>query len=114
MPISAANLLDNAATAQDILVVFGKEDFLHAKSELVGSVTAKALEHYPRVREHFEMPEEGKKGEGKVIEQTAVAEKEDAPRVDRERKGKILMVDRGAGIEVEDVERQLASYLENG
>jgi len=79
----------------------------------VGSVSAKELEHYQRVREQFEMAEEKeKKGKGKAIEQAAVGEEEEAPAVDWKGKGKALMVDRDAGMEVEDIGPQLRSRLE--
>jgi len=115
-PVSTAHFFDNIATPEDVLVVVGEEDFLQAKSELVGSVSAKELEHYQRVREQFEMAEEkGKKGEGKgkAIEQAAVGEEEgEAPAVDWKVGGKALMVDRDAGVEVEDIGLQLRSRLE--
>ena len=112
-PVSTAHFFDNIATPEDVLVVVGEEDFLQAKSELVGSVSAKELEHYQRVREQFEMAEEKeKKGKGKAIEQAAVGEEEEAPAVDWKGKGKALMVDRDAGMEVEDIGLQLRSRLE--
>jgi len=62
-PFSKAHFFDTIVTPEDVLVVIGEEDFLQAKSELVGSVSAKELEHCQRVREKFEMAEEqGKKG----------------------------------------------------
>ncbi|PUU82934.1 hypothetical protein B9Z19DRAFT_1098947 [Tuber borchii] len=101
-PVSTAHFFDSIATPEDVLVVVGEEDFLQAKSELVGSVSAKELEHYQRVREQFEMAEEkGKMGKGKAIEQGAMEEEEEeAPAVDRKGKGKAVMVDRDAGVEL--------------
>jgi len=112
-PVSKAHFFSTIATPEDVLVVIGEEDFLQAKSEFVGSVSAKELEHCQRVREKFEVTEEkGKKGKGKVIEKAAVGEEEDAPAVDWKVKGKALRVDRDAGVEVEDIRLQLRSRLE--
>ncbi|KAF8541180.1 hypothetical protein BDD12DRAFT_979837 [Trichophaea hybrida] len=77
--VSTAWFFDNVATEQDVSVVVSMRDFDEAKRELVGSVSAKELEHYQRVRAQFEQPEptvdkkeeeEGKgkgKGKGKSI-----------------------------------------------
>ncbi|PWW76916.1 P-loop containing nucleoside triphosphate hydrolase protein [Tuber magnatum] len=113
-PVSTAHFFDSIARPEDVLVVVGEEDFLQAKSELVGSVSAKELEHYQRVREQFEMAEEKEKkqGKGKAIEQAVVEEEEEAPVVDGKGGGKVVMVDRDAGVEVEDIGLQLRSRLE--
>ncbi|CAZ84771.1 unnamed protein product [Tuber melanosporum] len=98
-PVSTAHFFDNIATPEDVLVVVGEEDFLQAKGELVGSVSAKELEHYQRVREQFEMAEEkGKKGRGNAIEQAVVEGEEEVPVVDKKGKGKAVVVDRDAGV----------------
>ncbi|KAG0128394.1 hypothetical protein HOY82DRAFT_671556 [Tuber indicum] len=112
-PVSTAHFFDNIATPEDVLVVVGEEDFLQAKDELVGSVSAKELEHYQRVREQFEMAEEkGKKGRGNAVEQAVVEGEEEVPVVDRKGKGKAVVVDRDAGVEVEDIGLLLRSRLE--
>ncbi|KAL7274925.1 peroxisomal assembly protein [Rhizina undulata] len=51
---STAYFFDRLATKEDVMVVVREEDFWEAKNELVGSVSAKELEHYQRVREQFE------------------------------------------------------------
>jgi peroxin-6 len=90
--VSTAWWFDNVATEEDTKVVVTHEDFEEARRELVGSVrfvpptpnsaatgeltlrnSAKELEHYQRVREQFEQPEnavpkEDKgKGKGKAV-----------------------------------------------
>ncbi|KAL9605050.1 MAG: hypothetical protein Q9179_001646 [Wetmoreana sp. 5 TL-2023] len=55
-PVSHAYFFDHLATKEDIAVTVTEEDFLAARRELVGSVSAKELEHYQRVRRSFETP----------------------------------------------------------
>ncbi|KAL8742552.1 MAG: hypothetical protein Q9190_004976 [Brigantiaea leucoxantha] len=55
-PVSTAYFFDHLATEQDMSVAVTEEDFKAAKRELVGSVSAKELEHYQRVRHTFEAP----------------------------------------------------------
>ncbi|KAI9806676.1 MAG: hypothetical protein M1825_006133 [Sarcosagium campestre] len=53
-PVTPAYYFDHYATAEDTLVMVKESDFHAAQQELVGSVSAKELEHYNRVRESFE------------------------------------------------------------
>ncbi|KAL8827741.1 MAG: hypothetical protein Q9170_006889 [Blastenia crenularia] len=55
-PVSHAFFFDHLATEADIAAVVTEEDFYAAKRELVGSVSAKELHHYQRVRQSFETP----------------------------------------------------------
>ncbi|KAL9579406.1 MAG: hypothetical protein Q9212_005128 [Teloschistes hypoglaucus] len=55
-PVSHAYFFDHLATKEDIAVTVSEEDFQAARRELVGSVSAKELEHYQRVRQSFEAP----------------------------------------------------------
>lgn len=57
--ISTAYFFDHFATADDISVVVTEADFEAARRGLVGSVSAKELAHYGRVRKAFEGPEVG-------------------------------------------------------
>lgn len=52
--ISTGWFFDHAATSEDIEVVVDEEDFELAQKELVGSVSAKELEHFERIRRLFE------------------------------------------------------------
>ncbi|KAH8593576.1 hypothetical protein B0O99DRAFT_626614 [Bisporella sp. PMI_857] len=56
--ISTAYFFDHYATKEDVAVLVEEEDFIAAERELVPSVSVKELEHYKRVREQFEKPEE--------------------------------------------------------
>ncbi|TGZ84647.1 AAA-domain-containing protein [Ascodesmis nigricans] len=56
--VTTAWFFDHEATEEDVRVVVSKEDFEEARRELVGSVSAKELEHYQRVRAQFEQPDE--------------------------------------------------------
>lgn len=53
-PISTGWFFDHAATPEDVEVVVNEEDFELAQKELVGSVSAKELEHFERIRNLFE------------------------------------------------------------
>ena len=68
---------DLHATKEDLKVLVEEQDFEMARRELVGSVSARELDHYQRVRERFERPEEKPavneslhrgKGKGKALE----------------------------------------------
>ncbi|KAI9883760.1 MAG: ectonucleotide pyrophosphatase phosphodiesterase [Watsoniomyces obsoletus] len=52
--MSTTYYLDHLATEEDTAVVVSEDDFLAAERELVGSVSARELEHYNRVRQTFE------------------------------------------------------------
>jgi len=58
--VSTAYFFDLLATEEDINVVVTESDFEAARRGLVGSVSAKELAHYARVRKAFEGPEMGK------------------------------------------------------
>ncbi|KAI9775191.1 MAG: peroxisomal assembly protein [Geoglossum umbratile] len=58
-PVTTAYFFDHLATSEDTAVVVTETDFFDAKRELVGSVSAKELEHYERVRKSFEATDEG-------------------------------------------------------
>ena len=53
-PVSVSYYLDHMATEDDTAVVVAEEDFVAAQRDLVGSVSAKELEHYDRIRRAFE------------------------------------------------------------
>jgi len=53
-PVSTGWFFDHAATPEDVEVVVNEEDFELAQRELVGSVSAKELEHFERIRKMFE------------------------------------------------------------
>lgn len=53
-PVSTGWFFDHAATPEDVEVVVNEEDFELAQKELVGSVSAKELEHFERIRRMFE------------------------------------------------------------
>ncbi|MCJ1267987.1 peroxisomal assembly protein [Lobaria immixta] len=53
-PVPTAYFFDHLATKDDIAVMVTEEDFADAQRELVGSVSAKELEHYRLVRQTFE------------------------------------------------------------
>ena len=53
-PVTTAYFFDHLATEADISVMVTEADFEIAKRELVGSVSAKELEHYARVQAAFE------------------------------------------------------------
>lgn len=53
-PVSTGWFFDHAATPEDVEVVVNEEDFELAQNELVGSVSAKELEHFERIRRLFE------------------------------------------------------------
>ncbi|KAL8714409.1 MAG: hypothetical protein Q9220_001742 [cf. Caloplaca sp. 1 TL-2023] len=55
-PVTTAYFFDHFATKEDIAVTVTEKDFEAARRELVGSVSAKELEHYQRVRQSFEAP----------------------------------------------------------
>ncbi|MCJ1485537.1 peroxisomal assembly protein [Schaereria dolodes] len=55
-PVTTAYFFDHFATSDDLAVMVREGDFLAAQRELVGSVSAKELEHYHRVRKIFEGP----------------------------------------------------------
>ncbi|KAI4270197.1 MAG: hypothetical protein LQ337_006827 [Flavoplaca oasis] len=55
-PVTTAYFFDHLATKDDIAVTVSESDFQAASRELVGSVSAKELEHYQRVRQSFEAP----------------------------------------------------------
>ena len=57
-PVSTAYFFDHYASKEDVSVMVTEEDFHAAKRELVGSVSAKELEHYARVRRSFEAKDE--------------------------------------------------------
>ncbi|KAI4242651.1 MAG: hypothetical protein LQ352_007191 [Teloschistes flavicans] len=54
--VSHAYFFDHLATKEDVAVTVSEEDFQTARRELVGSVSARELEHYQRVRQSFEAP----------------------------------------------------------
>ncbi|KAI5819237.1 P-loop containing nucleoside triphosphate hydrolase protein [Pyronema omphalodes] len=89
--ISTAWFFDNAAKEEDVKVVVSKLDFEEARRELVGSVSAKELEHYQRVRAQFEQPDQmpgADKGKGKAIEYPS-----DTEEVQGKGKGKALVLE---------------------
>ncbi|KAL8640153.1 MAG: hypothetical protein Q9226_008778 [Calogaya cf. arnoldii] len=55
-PVTTAYFFDHFATMEDVTVMVAEHDFQAASRELVGSVSAKELEHYQRVRQSFEAP----------------------------------------------------------
>ncbi|KAL9103527.1 MAG: hypothetical protein Q9163_001445 [Psora crenata] len=55
-PVTTAYFFDHLAKEEDIAVMVTEADFIAAQMELVGSVSAKELEHYKRVRHEFEGP----------------------------------------------------------
>ncbi|KAL8634807.1 MAG: hypothetical protein Q9226_009430 [Calogaya cf. arnoldii] len=55
-PVTTAYFFDHFATKEDVTVMVAEHDFQAASRELVGSVSAKELEHYQRVRQSFEAP----------------------------------------------------------
>ncbi|KAL8850850.1 MAG: hypothetical protein Q9221_004264 [Calogaya cf. arnoldii] len=55
-PVTTAYFFDHLATKEDVTVMVAEHDFQAASRELVGSVSAKELEHYQRVRQSFEAP----------------------------------------------------------
>lgn len=55
--ITTAWFFDNVSCDDDVKVVVERCDFEEAQRELVGSVSAKELEHYQRVRAQFEQPD---------------------------------------------------------
>ncbi|KAL8784922.1 MAG: hypothetical protein Q9213_003664 [Squamulea squamosa] len=55
-PMTTAYFFDHLATKEDVEVTVAEDDFMAASRELVGSVSAKELEHYQRVRQSFEAP----------------------------------------------------------
>ncbi|KAI9764498.1 MAG: peroxisomal assembly protein [Geoglossum simile] len=57
-PVTTAYFFDHLATTEDTAVMVTEADFFEAKRELVGSVSAKELEHYERVRKGFEATDE--------------------------------------------------------
>ncbi|KAG7008938.1 peroxisomal biogenesis factor 6 [Physcia stellaris] len=72
-PVTTAYFFDHLATEDDIAVTVTEVDFEAAKKELVGSVSAKELEHYSRVRAAFEGVEE-KKGRAKRSSHSLIPE----------------------------------------
>lgn len=52
--VSTGWFFDHAATPEDVEVVVSEADFELAQNELVGSVSAKELEHFERIRRLFE------------------------------------------------------------
>lgn len=52
--VSTAWFFDHAATTEDTEIIVDEEDFDTAQRELVGSVSAKELEHFERIRKLFE------------------------------------------------------------
>ncbi|KAI9783895.1 MAG: peroxisomal assembly protein [Peltula sp. TS41687] len=63
-PVSTTYYLDHLATEEDSVIVVTEEDFSAAQRELVGSVSARELQHYDRVRRAFEQSEINPKGKG--------------------------------------------------
>ncbi|KAI9798981.1 MAG: peroxisomal assembly protein [Piccolia ochrophora] len=57
-PVTTAYYFDHFATKEDLTVMVTEDDFSAAQRELVGSVSAKELEHYDRVRKSFESNDE--------------------------------------------------------
>ena len=55
-PVTTAYFFDHLATEADIAVMVTEGDFDAAQRELVGSVSAKELEHYAQVRAALEGP----------------------------------------------------------
>ncbi|KAI9819594.1 MAG: peroxisomal assembly protein [Pycnora praestabilis] len=53
-PVTTAYFFDHLATKEDLAVLVTEQDFVAAQRELVGSVSAKELEHYSHVRKSFE------------------------------------------------------------
>ena len=72
-PVTTAYFFDHLATEDDIAVTVTEVDFEAAKKELVGSVSAKELEHYSRVRAAFEGVEE-KKSKSRKISHSLIPE----------------------------------------
>lgn len=60
-PVSVSYYLDHMATEDDTAVVVAEEDFVAAQRDLVGSVSAKELEHYDRIRRAFKPEVTGSK-----------------------------------------------------
>ncbi|KAI9838589.1 MAG: hypothetical protein M1819_004901 [Sarea resinae] len=63
-PVTTAYFFDHLASKEDTSVMVTEEDFFAAQQELVGSVSAKELEHYDHVRRTFESADD-KKDENK-------------------------------------------------
>ncbi|KAH0558724.1 hypothetical protein GP486_004628 [Trichoglossum hirsutum] len=72
-PVTTAYFFDHLATGEDTAVTVTEADFFEAKKELVGSVSAKELEHYNRVRRSFEASDE-KEETKRSLSSTAVAQ----------------------------------------
>ncbi|KAI9677871.1 MAG: peroxisomal assembly protein [Trizodia sp. TS-e1964] len=53
-PVTPAQFFDKIASPEDLAVKVTEQDFFAAQRELVGSVSAKELEHYQQVRSMFE------------------------------------------------------------
>lgn len=100
-----------------------EEDFENAERELVPSVSVKELEHYKRVREQFEKPEEESNDKGKVVPSKGTSNSQQQQQESRPRsngKGKGKAVDRkGKGKERawdadDDEDESYAEGLSNG
>ncbi|RPB17526.1 AAA-domain-containing protein [Morchella conica CCBAS932] len=92
--MSTAYFFDHVATEEDTTVLVEEGDFEEAKNELVGSVSAKELEHYQRVREQFEKAEDDeskKKSQNKVKSKAIEMSVDEMPVYDN---GKALLLDR--------------------
>lgn len=89
-PVTTAYFFDHLATEDDIAVTVTEKDFEAAKTELVGSVSAKELEHYSRVRAAFEGVEE-KKGKAKKSSHSLIPEPIRGPMPTRSKDKKRLL-----------------------
>ncbi|KAA8915007.1 P-loop containing nucleoside triphosphate hydrolase protein [Sphaerosporella brunnea] len=85
--VGTAWWFDNVATEEDVRVVVSHADFEEARRELVGSVSAKELEHYQRVREQFEQPDKAPQQQQEEEQQQQMLQ------IDRKGKGKAVAVD---------------------
>lgn len=74
--VSTAWFFDHMAGPEDTAVVVNDADFIVAQAELVGSVSAKELEHFERIRRLFESQDIGvdnRKVKGKEKDTTGIA-----------------------------------------
>ena len=83
---------DLHATKKDLGILVEEQDFERAGRELVGSVSARELDHYQRVRERFERPEEKATVNGSLHEDKG--------------KGKARELNRGLRVQQDHVEQR--------
>lgn len=98
-PVTTAYFFDHLATEDDIAVTVTEVDFEAAKKELVGSVSAKELEHYSRVRAAFEGIEE-KKGRAKKSSHSLIPEPVRVPMPTRSKEKKRMLDAKAVGTNI--------------